>query len=91
MSIMTNCGLLWLSPQIKTYSETFDVGPVTWFFYFVALEHILLAIRYILHQAIPDKPEWVRVALARKNHVANLALKNEVIIQKYNCKTFIKY
>jgi len=42
------------------------------------LEHALLGIRYLLHQAIPDKPEWVRVALATLNHQSKEALKREV-------------
>jgi anoctamin-10 len=52
---------------------------VEWVLLFVVLEHVLLGIRHILHLVIPDRPEWVRVALARINHQSKQALKNEVI------------
>ncbi|XP_077290700.1 abnormal X segregation isoform X2 [Arctopsyche grandis] len=77
MSIMTNCGLLYVSPQIKSYAASINIEPPELFFYFIVLEHLLLGIRYILHQAIPDKPEWVRIALAKKNHIFKMALKKE--------------
>lgn len=77
MSIMTNCGLLALSPQMKASGENFS--PDTWILMFVVLEHILLGIRYVLHKGIPDKPEWVRVQLAKKNFESRQALKHEVI------------
>lgn len=80
MSIMTNIGLLYVSPQIKSYAASMNIEPPELFFYFIILEHVLLAIRYVLHQAIPDKPEWVRIALARKNHIFKNALKKEVCL-----------
>lgn len=76
MSIMTNCGLLCLSPQLKKSAP--NVGPVEWVLFFVFLEHVLMGFRYLLHIAISDKPEWVRVALARKNYESKQALKAEV-------------
>lgn len=75
MSIMTNCGLLALSPQMKSRGE--NISPDMWILLFVLLEHILLGIRYVLHKGIPDKPEWVRIQLARKNFESRQALKHE--------------
>lgn len=76
LSIMTNCGLLCLSPRLK---KTFpDVAPVEWVMFFVLLEHLLLGVRYLLHIAIADKSEWVRVALAKRNYESKQALKFEV-------------
>jgi anoctamin-10 len=76
MSIMTNCGLLCLSPELKRSAP--DVGQVEWVLFFVFLEHLLLGVRYLLHITISDKPEWVRVALAKKNYDSKQALKFEV-------------
>jgi anoctamin-10 len=53
---------------------------VEWVLIFVFLEHVLLGIRTVLHLVIADRPEWVRVALARINHMSKQALKNEVKI-----------
>lgn len=44
----------------------------------MCLEQILLGVRYLLHIAINDKPEWVKVALARKAYESKQALKFEV-------------
>lgn len=81
MSIMTNCGLLALSPSMKTKGE--NLSPDTWILFFVLLEHILLGIRYVLHKGIPDRPEWVRVALAKSNWESKQALKHEVRLKFY--------
>ncbi|XP_018568866.1 anoctamin-10 isoform X2 [Anoplophora glabripennis] len=75
LSIFTNCGLLYLSPQIRRRAQ--DFSEVQWLLLFVFLEHLLLGIRYLLHIAISDKPEWVRVALAKRNHESKQALKFE--------------
>lgn len=44
----------------------------------VALEHFLLLLAWIIHKAIPDRPSWVRIALARNDYESKLALKREV-------------
>ncbi|XP_071053046.1 anoctamin-10 isoform X1 [Onthophagus taurus] len=75
ISILTNCGLLFLSPQMRRKGSNF--GQVEWVLIFVLLEHFLLALRYILHITIPDKPLWVRVALAKRNYESKQALKHE--------------
>lgn len=75
LAIMTNCGLLCLSPQMKTYAP--DYSTEKWFMLFVFLEHLLIGIRYLIHIAIADKPEWVRMELARKAHESRKALKSE--------------
>ncbi|CAH0557355.1 unnamed protein product [Brassicogethes aeneus] len=75
LSILTNCGVLYLSPQMRSQAPYLD--EVKWLLIFVFLEHLLLGIRYLLHITISDKPEWVRVALARKNYESKQALKFE--------------
>ncbi|XP_069698153.1 anoctamin-10 isoform X2 [Periplaneta americana] len=79
MSIMTNCGLLCMSPQLRRLAP--NLSSVEWVLLFVILEHMLLAMRHILHLVIPDRPEWVRVALARINHLSKQALKNERMLK----------
>lgn len=73
LSIVTNCGLLYLSPQIRKAGMM--LTDVEWLLVFVFLEHVLLGIRYLLHITISDKPEWVRVALAKRNYESKQALK----------------
>lgn len=104
MSIMTNCGMLALSPVMQQRfgfkslpvegSEGVDdagsgraISGEMWVLWFVALEHILLGLRFLLHKAIPDRPEWVRIELARKMYESKKALKNEVIF--FVCRCFV--
>lgn len=44
----------------------------------VALEHFLLLLAWIIHKGIPDRPSWVRIALARNDYESKQALKREV-------------
>lgn len=76
MSIMTNCGLLCLNPHLRKHAPS--MSELEWVLMFVLLEHVLIGVRYLLHIAIPEKPEWVRVALAKKNYESRQALKFEV-------------
>lgn len=76
LSIVTNCGLIAIN--LKNKSDTKIEMNVQWILFFVFLEHLLLLIQYIIHLVIPDKPEWVRVALARRNYESKQALKHEV-------------
>lgn len=75
MSIMTNCGLMCISPQLRNLAP--EMGNVEWVLLFVFVEHVLLAIRYVLNETIPEKPDWVRIALAKINYQSKQALKKE--------------
>ncbi|KAL0274144.1 UNVERIFIED_CONTAM: hypothetical protein PYX00_006638 [Menopon gallinae] len=79
MSIMTNCGLMCISPQLRSLAP--EMGAVEWILIFVFVEHVLLVIRQLLHDAISEKPEWVRIALAKINYQSKQALKNERILK----------
>lgn len=76
LSVMTNCALLCLSPPLRSVAP--ELSPVAWVMCFVFLEHLLMGLRQVLHYAIPDKPEWVRVALAKGNYQSKQALKFQV-------------
>nr|CAD7457715.1 unnamed protein product [Timema tahoe] len=75
LSIVTNCGLLCMSPQLRGLAP--DLTNVEWVLLVVCLEHVLLAVRHVLHEAIPDVPGWVRLALAKIDYQSKQALKHE--------------
>uniref|UniRef100_A0A1B6EGA3 Anoctamin n=1 Tax=Clastoptera arizonana TaxID=38151 RepID=A0A1B6EGA3_9HEMI len=75
ISIMTNCALFALSPALKSMAPA--MSPVEWVLLFVGIEHLLLFIKQILHFAIPDKPDWVRIALAKIGYQSTKALKKQ--------------
>lgn len=43
------------------------------------LEHFLILVAWLIHKAIPDRPNSVRIALARADYESKLALKREVL------------
>lgn len=45
---------------------------------FVVGEHILLGVAWAINKAIPDRPWWVRVALAKADYESRQAMKREV-------------
>lgn len=45
---------------------------------FVLMEHFLLCVTWLIHKAIPDRPSWVRIALAKADFKSQGALKREV-------------
>lgn len=49
-----------------------------WILKFVILEHVLLIVIWCIHRLIPDRPHWVRVALAKSDYQSQQALKREV-------------
>lgn len=76
MSIITNCGLLYLQPEIKNISPTSTREEIL--LAFVIVENLLLAIAWAMNKAIPDRPWWVRVALAKADYESRQAVKREV-------------
>ena len=76
IAVMTNCALLSLSPQLRSYAP--NMTAVEWLILFVIIEHFMLALKFALRQLIPDVPAWVKVSLACLEYRSRQALKNEV-------------
>jgi anoctamin-10 len=76
VAIMTNCGLLCLSPELRELAPT--LRPSEWLLLFVVIEHCLLGLTLALRQLIPDVPYGVKMAMARLEYQSRQALKNEV-------------
>ncbi|XP_031623268.1 anoctamin-10 [Contarinia nasturtii] len=73
MSIITNCGLLYLQPEIRDSPRPKEHIVME----FVVVEHILLAVAWALNKGIPDRPLWVRIALAKADYESRQAVKRE--------------
>lgn len=71
ISIITNCGLLYL--QLESTRPRDEI-----LMEFVVVEHLLLVIAWALNRGIPDRPWWVRVALAKADYESRQAVKREV-------------
>ncbi|XP_055597041.1 anoctamin-10 isoform X2 [Uranotaenia lowii] len=75
ISIMTNCGILYLSPQMREMAS--GVSSEIYTIAFLVIEHVLLGLTWFIYKAIPDTPQWVRVALAKADYESRQALKRE--------------
>lgn len=78
IAVMTNCALIGLSPQVNAYfpeSETQLILVV------VAIEHVLLAFKFILAFVIPDVPKHIEVKLAKMEFDSLEALKKRKILE----------
>ncbi|XP_058452350.1 anoctamin-10 isoform X2 [Malaya genurostris] len=75
ISVMTNCGILYMSPQMRELATNFSAESYA--FTFLVIEHVLLGLTWFIYKAIPDTPLWVRVALAKADYESRQALKRE--------------
>lgn len=78
MSIITNCALLYLQPEIRDSPRPKEQILLE----FVIVEHVLLAVAWALNRGIPDMPWRVRVALAKADYESRQAVKREVNLKK---------
>ncbi|KAG1940141.1 anoctamin-10 [Pimephales promelas] len=75
IAVVTNCALIGLSPQVNAYfpeSETQLILVV------VAIEHVLLAFKFILAFVIPDVPKHIQVKLDKLEFDSLEALKKRI-------------
>ncbi|CAM4697705.1 unnamed protein product [Leuciscus chuanchicus] len=78
IAVVTNCALIGLSPQVNAYfpeSETQLILVV------VAIEHVLLAFKFILAFVIPDVPKRIQVKLDKLEFDSLEALKKRKILE----------
>ncbi|KAM9592208.1 anoctamin-10 isoform 1-T2 [Trichechus inunguis] len=74
ISVVTNCALIGMSPQVNAL---FPDSKADLILIVVAVEHALLALKFILAFAIPDKPRHIQMKLARLEFESLEALKQQ--------------
>ncbi|KAM6159817.1 anoctamin-10 isoform 2-T4 [Erethizon dorsatum] len=74
ISVVTNCALIGMSPQVNA---VFPESKMDLVLIVVAVEHALLALKFILAFAIPDKPRHIQMKLARLEFESSEALKQQ--------------
>uniref|UniRef100_A0A3B3Z3P5 Anoctamin n=1 Tax=Poecilia mexicana TaxID=48701 RepID=A0A3B3Z3P5_9TELE len=75
IAVVTNCALIGMSPQVKAYFPESETQLILWT---VAIEHGLLAFKFILTFLIPDVPKHIQIKLARLEFESLEALKKKV-------------
>ncbi|XP_056142164.1 anoctamin-10 [Lampris incognitus] len=78
IAVVTNCALISISPQAKAY---FPESETQLIFYTVAIEHGLLALKFILTFVIPDIPKPIQIKLARLEFESLEALKKKKMLE----------
>ncbi|XP_043117368.1 anoctamin-10 isoform X2 [Puntigrus tetrazona] len=78
IAVVTNCALIGLSPQAKAYFPESDSQLIL---IVVAIEHVLLAFKFILAFVIPDVPKHIQVKLAKLEFDSLEALKKRKILE----------
>ncbi|XP_048008734.1 anoctamin-10 isoform X2 [Megalobrama amblycephala] len=78
IAVVTNCALIGLSPQVHAY---FPESETQLILIVVAIEHILLAFKFILAFVIPDVPKHIQVKLAKLEFDSLEALKKRKILE----------
>jgi hypothetical protein len=78
VSVITNCLLIGFS--YKSIADLFnDASPETRYFQIFAsaviTEHIVLALKYLIAEIIPDVPGWVRKEIARSDFIKEQTFK----------------
>ena len=73
VAILVNCGLISLSGQVQRMFP--EMSATQTILLIVALEHIMLAIRFIIICAIPDIPNWVATEMAKVEFLRREAVR----------------
>uniref|UniRef100_A0A8C2Z468 Anoctamin n=1 Tax=Cyclopterus lumpus TaxID=8103 RepID=A0A8C2Z468_CYCLU len=81
IAVVTNCSLIGMSPQVKAYFPESDMQLILWT---VAVEHGLLAFKFILTFLIPDVPKHIQINLSRLEFESLEALKKKVKPGRFN-------
>ncbi|XP_048385780.1 anoctamin-10 [Stegostoma tigrinum] len=74
ISVMTNCALIGISPQVKSFFQEKSIELVL---LIVGVEHVLLGLKFILAFAISDIPRDIRDKVARLEFESMEALKHK--------------
>ncbi|XP_019896602.1 anoctamin-10 isoform X1 [Esox lucius] len=82
IAVVTNCALIGMSPQVKSYFPESDTQLIMWV---VAGEHLLLAVKFILTFVIPDIPKNIQIKLSRLEFESLEALKKRRQTQGRKC------
>lgn len=74
ISVVTNCALIGMSPQVSTF---FPDSSAELIMLVVGIEHVILALKFILTFVIPDLPREIQIKLARLEFESMEALKQQ--------------
>ncbi|XP_074533934.1 anoctamin-10 [Halichoeres trimaculatus] len=77
VSVVSNCWLLLLSPQLKDLFEEGRMSSTNLLLLAVAVEHVLILVKLFLTVLIPDEPDWIRKKREHIEYTSMQALKQQ--------------
>ncbi|XP_046843595.1 anoctamin-10-like [Xenia sp. Carnegie-2017] len=75
LAVITNCALLGMSPTVQKWFPP-EYTTLQKILVFVAFEHVLLGIKFLIAVLIPDVPGWIKEEFAKKEYERKQALIN---------------
>ncbi|XP_029359322.1 anoctamin-10 isoform X2 [Echeneis naucrates] len=78
IAVVTNFALIGISPQVKAYFSDSETQLILWT---VAIEHVLLAFKFLLAFLIPDIPKHIQIRLSRLEFESLEALKKKKMLE----------
>ncbi|XP_077568064.1 anoctamin-10-like, partial [Stigmatopora nigra] len=76
IAIVTNCAIIGMSSEVRAYFPNSEMHLMLWT---VAIEHALLAFKFMLAFLVPDVPKHIQIKLARLDFESIEALKKRDI------------
>ncbi|XP_041375586.1 anoctamin-10-like isoform X2 [Gigantopelta aegis] len=89
ISVITNCALIGMDPEVQHLMPS-SMSTVNMVLIFVAVEHVVLAVKAAVAFFIPDVPRWVEVEMARVEYQSKQALIKENVAASYRKKQMLR-
>lgn len=87
IAVITNCALIGLAARSSEWLP--EMTTINAVLMFVAIEHFLLGVKFVLALVIPDVPQWVQDEMARQQYKDKLSLRTQGLhskLQKFSSK-----
>lgn len=87
IAVITNCALIGLAAKSSEWLP--EMTTINAVLMFVAIEHFLLGVKFVLALVIPDVPQWVQDEMARQQYKDKLSLRTQGLhskLQKFSSK-----
>ncbi|XP_046361749.2 anoctamin-10-like isoform X1 [Haliotis rufescens] len=89
ISVMTNCALIGMDPEVQKLMPS-NVTAVNIVLIFVAVEHLVLAVKAAVAFFIPDVPKWVELQVARQEYQLRQGMMKERMAASTRTKQILK-
>ncbi|XP_065812824.1 anoctamin-10 isoform X1 [Labrus bergylta] len=78
VSVMSNCWLLLLSPQLQKLFLEGGISSTKTILLAVLVEHVLILVKLVLAVLIPDEPDWIKKKREHTEYTSMQALRQQV-------------